>query len=66
MEDHGLVMNPGIGDDLKRFLPSKDLEKGRSVTDAKESRVMLCTIIWLSSNGKPVKLSGDPEHKPSI
>ena len=65
VEDHGLVMNLGIGDDLKGFLSSKELGKGRSVTDAKEGQVMLCTIIGLSSNGKIVKLSGDLEQKPS-
>ncbi|PUU76130.1 hypothetical protein B9Z19DRAFT_1130280 [Tuber borchii] len=51
IEDHGLVMNLGIGDDLKGFLSSKELGKGRSVADAKEGQVMLCTIVGLSSNG---------------
>ncbi|KAG0135944.1 hypothetical protein HOY82DRAFT_479619 [Tuber indicum] len=65
VEDHGLVMNLGIGNDLKGFLSSKELGKGRSVTDAKEGQVILCTTIGLSSNGKIVKLSGDLEQKPS-
>ncbi|PWW72721.1 nucleic acid-binding protein [Tuber magnatum] len=65
VEDHGLVMNLGIGNDLKGFLSSKELGKDRSVTDATEGQVLLCTIIGLSSNGKIVKLSGDLEQKPS-
>ncbi|CAZ80214.1 unnamed protein product [Tuber melanosporum] len=65
VEDHGLVMNLGIGNHLKGFLSSKELGKGRSVTDAKEGQVMLCTTIGLSSNGKIVKLSGGLEQKPT-
>ncbi|CUS13120.1 unnamed protein product [Tuber aestivum] len=65
VEDHGLVMNLGIGNDLKGFLSSKELGKGRSATNAREGQVLLCTIIGLSSNGKIVKLSGDLEQKPS-
>ncbi|RPA89371.1 nucleic acid-binding protein [Choiromyces venosus 120613-1] len=65
VEDHGLVMDLGIGNDLKGFLSSKELGKGRSVADAKEGQVMLCTITGLSSNGRIVKLSADLEQKPT-
>jgi len=53
----------GYQGDLKGFIPSKEFERGRSVIDAKEGQVMLCTIIGLSSNGKIVKLSGGWRRK---
>jgi rRNA biogenesis protein RRP5 len=63
VEDHGLVMDMGLDNDLKGFLSSKELGNGFKLADVKEGQVMLCTITGLSSNGKIVKLSADLEQK---
>jgi rRNA biogenesis protein RRP5 len=63
VEDHGLVMDLGLGEDLKGFLSSKELGSGFKLADIKEGQVLLCTVTGLSSNGKIVKLSADLEQK---
>ncbi|KAA8912855.1 hypothetical protein FN846DRAFT_931829 [Sphaerosporella brunnea] len=62
VEDHGLVMDMGIGEDLKGFLSSNELGSFK-LEDIKEGQVLLCTVTGLSSNGKIVKLSADLEQK---
>lgn len=63
VEDHGLVMDLGLDNDLKGFLSSKELGSGFTYTEVKEGQVMLCTVTGLSSNGKIVKLSANLEQK---
>lgn len=63
VEDHGLVMDLGLDNDLKGFLSSKELGSGFAHTEVKEGQVMLCTVTGLSSNGKIVKLSANLEQR---
>ncbi|KAF2126331.1 nucleic acid-binding protein [Dothidotthia symphoricarpi CBS 119687] len=59
-EDHGLVMDLGLGDSkLKGFLPKGEL--GPSVQHAKvqEGAVFMCLVTGLNSDGRIVKLSAD-------
>lgn len=65
IEDHGLIMELGIGGDVKGFLAKKELGHDFTMTGMVEGQVMLCTATGLSSNGKTVKLSADLEQKPS-
>lgn len=65
VEDHGLVMDLGVGGEVKGFMSSKEVPKGLSMGDMKQGQVMLCTVTGFSSNGKIVKLSADLEQKPN-
>lgn len=65
VEDHGLIMELGIGGDFKGFLAKKELGHDFTMTRMVEGQVMLCTVTGISSNGKIVKLSADLEQKPS-
>jgi len=59
-EDHGLVMDLGLGDaNLKGFLPKGEL--GPKVQHAKvqEGAVFLCLVTGINSDGRIIKLSAD-------
>ncbi|EFQ89360.1 hypothetical protein CFE70_003045 [Pyrenophora teres f. teres 0-1] len=59
-EDHGLVMDLGLGDaNLKGFLPKGEL--GPKIQHAKiqEGAVFMCLVTGINSDGRIVKLSAD-------
>ncbi|RMZ71103.1 hypothetical protein GMOD_00005609 [Pyrenophora seminiperda CCB06] len=59
-EDHGLVMDLGLGDaNLKGFLPKGEL--GPKVQHAKvqEGAVFMCLVTGINSDGRIIKLSAD-------
>ena len=63
VEDHGLVMSLGLEDQSTRgFVSSKEVGSTRSISNIKIGAVYLCLITGLSSNGKIVKLSADPQR----
>lgn len=58
VEDHGLVMDLGIGDGQARgFLPLKELDEEWHFNDLKPGMVFLCMITGKASNGRTFKLS---------
>ena len=63
VEDHGVVMNLGLEDTAVRgFMSSKEIGHGNDLAKIQEGSVFLCLITGLSSNGKIVKLSVDPQR----
>ena len=59
-EDHGLVMDLGLGDDtLKGFMSSKELGPNVEHSEVQEGAVFLCLVTGLSSDGRIIKLSAD-------
>ncbi|OCL15098.1 rRNA biogenesis protein-like protein RRP5 [Glonium stellatum] len=59
-EDHGLVMDLGLGDDtLKGFMSSKELGLNVEHAEVQEGAVFLCLVTGLSSDGRIIKLSAD-------
>ena len=63
VEDHGLVMNLGMEDEsIRGFMSSREAGSARKISDIKAGAVYLCLITGLSSNGKIVKLSADPQR----
>ena len=63
VEDHGLVMSLGLEDPtIRGFVSSKEVGSMRKISDIKVGAVYLCLITGLSSNGKIVKLSADPQR----
>lgn len=62
IEDHGLVMELGLGEESVRgFMSSKETGKEKDVSLIQEGAVFLCLITGLSSNGAIVKLSADSQ-----
>ncbi len=62
VEDHGLVMDLGLGDNsIKGFMSSKELGHNVDHTAIEEGAVFLCLITGLSSNGAIIKLSADTQ-----
>ncbi|KAL8934717.1 MAG: hypothetical protein Q9216_005767 [Gyalolechia sp. 2 TL-2023] len=62
VEDHGLVMDLGVGGDTVRgFMSSKEMGSNLELSQIQEGAVYLCLITGLSSNGNIVKLSADPQ-----
>ncbi|KAL8645515.1 MAG: hypothetical protein Q9210_006666 [Variospora velana] len=60
VEDHGLVMELGIGEDTVRgFMSSRELGPNVKLPQIREGAVYLCLVTGLSSNGNVVKLSAD-------
>ena len=63
VEDHGLVMSLGMEDEsIRGFMSSREVGSMRKASDIKAGAVYLCLITGLSSNGKIVKLSADPQR----
>ncbi|KAL8916363.1 MAG: hypothetical protein Q9208_008553 [Pyrenodesmia sp. 3 TL-2023] len=63
VEDHGLVMELGIGGDaIRGFMSSRELGPTRDISQVQEGAVYLCLVTGLSSNGNVVKLSADPQR----
>ncbi|KAF2762569.1 ribosomal RNA processing protein RRP5 [Pseudovirgaria hyperparasitica] len=59
-EDHGLVMDLGLGDaKVRGFMSSKELPSNLKHEEVLEGTVLLCLITGLSSDGRIVKLSAD-------
>ena len=59
-EDHGLVMDLGLGDDtLKGFMSSKELDPNAEHSMVQDGAVFLCLVTGLSSDGRIIKLSAD-------
>ena len=62
VEDHGLVMELGLQDpEMRGFMSSKEVGHGIAVSNIQEGSVFLCMVTGLSSSGKIVKLSSDPQ-----
>ncbi|EMC98194.1 hypothetical protein BAUCODRAFT_32189 [Baudoinia panamericana UAMH 10762] len=60
VEDHGVVMDLGLGDEtVKGFVSKKDLGAGFKLGQLQEGQVMMCLVTGKSSNGKVLKLSPD-------
>ncbi|KAI4132774.1 MAG: hypothetical protein LQ341_006234, partial [Variospora aurantia] len=60
VEDHGLVMELGMGEDTVRgFMSSRELGPNVDLPQIREGAVYLCLVTGLSSNGNVVKLSAD-------
>ncbi|KAI9852213.1 MAG: rRNA biogenesis protein rrp5 [Thelocarpon superellum] len=61
VEDHGLVMNVGLGDaSLRGFMSSKQTGRSSSHPPLEPGAVVLCMVSGQSANGNTVKLSADP------
>lgn len=62
IEDHGLVMDLGLGGDtIRGFMSSRELGVDAEMSRVHEGTVYLCLVTGLSSNGNVVKLSADPQ-----
>ncbi|KIW64452.1 hypothetical protein PV04_09384 [Phialophora macrospora] len=60
VEDHGLVVDVSLEDDnVRGFVPKKQLPSGWSLTDIRTGAVLLCHVLDASPNNKVVKLSAD-------
>lgn len=66
IEDHGLVMDLGFGNEVKGFLSSNELGSGWSATEVQIGQVFLCTVTGASSNSKIVQLSAQLEQKLNV
>ncbi|EDU48820.1 rRNA biogenesis protein RRP5 [Pyrenophora tritici-repentis Pt-1C-BFP] len=59
-EDHGLVMDLGLGDaNLKGFLPKGELGPKIQHAKVQEGAVFMCLVTGINSDGRIVKLSAD-------
>jgi len=59
-EDHGLVMDLGLGDDtIKGFMSSRELDPNVDHLEVQEGAVFLCLVTGLSSDGRIIKLSAN-------
>ncbi|KAL8758381.1 MAG: hypothetical protein Q9184_003949, partial [Pyrenodesmia sp. 2 TL-2023] len=62
VEDHGLIMELGIGGEaIRGFMSSRELGPNRDISQVQEGAVYLCLVTGLSPNGNVVKLSADPQ-----
>jgi len=62
VEDHGLIMDLGIGNAaIRGFMSSKELGPSVEVSKIEEGAVYLCLVTGKSSNGNIIKLSADPQ-----
>ncbi|KAI9824997.1 MAG: hypothetical protein M1819_000626 [Sarea resinae] len=62
VEDHGLVMDLGIGDEgVRGFISSNEVGQDIEYSRIEEGSVLLCLVTGLSSNGQILKLSADPQ-----
>lgn len=62
VEDHGIIMDIGLSDtEMKGFMSSKELAHGVELSTIQEGAIFFCMVTGLSSNGKIVKLTSDPE-----
>ena len=62
VEDHGLVMEIGVGgDNIRGFMSSKEIGSNFKLSQVNAGTVYLCLVTGLSSNGKVVKLSADAQ-----
>lgn len=60
VEDHGLVMDLGLGDaGVRGFMSSKELGQDQDLSKVEEGSIFLCLVTGQSSNGSIVKLSAD-------
>jgi rRNA biogenesis protein RRP5 len=60
VEDHGLVVDPALEDDnLRGFIPKKELPPSLSLSGIKAGSVLLCSVSETGPKGKVIKLSGD-------
>lgn len=60
VEDHGLIMDLGIGDvGFRGFMSSKELGPNVDISSLEEGSVYLCLVTGKSSNGSIIKLSAD-------
>ncbi|KAI9757772.1 MAG: rRNA biogenesis protein rrp5, partial [Candelina submexicana] len=67
VEDHGLVLDLGLGDkSLKGFMSSKEVGHNVDHTTIEEGAVFLCMVTGLSSNGGIVKLSADTQKAGNV
>jgi rRNA biogenesis protein RRP5 len=62
VEDHGLVMDLGLGSDVKGFIGKKDIGSSSDMKSMKKGAVLLCLVLEPRSKGQIVKLSADPER----
>ncbi|KAL9125990.1 MAG: hypothetical protein Q9217_004885 [Psora testacea] len=61
VEDHGLIMDLGLGDTVVRgFISSEELGEGLDLSTVQVGAVYLCLVLGKSPNGKTIKLSMDP------
>jgi rRNA biogenesis protein RRP5 len=59
-EDHGLVMDLGLGDaKIKGFLPKGELGSQIQHAKVQEGAVFMCLVTGLNSDGRIIKLSAD-------
>lgn len=67
VEDHGLVMDLGIGgSDLKGFMSSKEIDPKTDHSRIKEGSVYLCMVTGQNASGNVLKLSADLRSSGSI
>lgn len=67
VEDHGLVMDLGLGDfGVRGFVSSKELGAYVDTSKVEEGAVYLCIVTGKSSNGNTIKLSADPQKVGNI
>ena len=67
VEDHGLIMDPGLGDPTVRgFVSSKELVSGLNLSKVQVGAVYLCLVTGQDSNGKTIKLSMDSSKIGSV
>jgi rRNA biogenesis protein RRP5 len=60
VEDHGLVVDVSLEDDnVRGFVPKKQLPSGWSLADIRTGAVLLCHVLDAGPNNKVVKLSAD-------
>lgn len=59
IEDHGLIVNLGLGDDVRGFVPAKNLPPGKTLGEIKTGAVILCQVAQADANSKVIRLSAD-------
>lgn len=59
IEDHGAVVDIGLGHDAPAFISKQALPKGLNVSDLQVGSVFLCSVTSMNSKSKAVQLSAD-------
>lgn len=61
VEDHGLIVDLGIGkDDIKGFVPADELDGSFDLEMIKPGAVLLCIVVAVDPNGRSARLSANP------
>ncbi|KAI9892883.1 MAG: rRNA biogenesis protein rrp5 [Vezdaea aestivalis] len=62
VEDHGIVVDVGLGDSTKGFISSTDSGDNVDLSTIREGSVLLCMFLGVDTSGKVLKLCSDAQR----